>query len=75
LILCPSTAECERQFSSMNGIKTLLRNSHGQENLHDFMLIACDARLPKEFLPGLLISGWYLGNGGLHLNRHKKKIL
>jgi len=24
------------------------------------MLIAYDSSLPKEFLPGLLISGWYL---------------
>ena len=49
----------------MNIIKTLLRNSLGQENLHDLMLIACDVPLPKEFFPGLLKSGWYLGNGGL----------
>jgi len=44
----------------MNIIKTLLRNSLGQENLCDLMLIAYDGLLPKEFLPGLLISGWYL---------------
>jgi len=60
IVFLPWSAECERQFSSMNSIKTLLRNSLGQENIHDSMLIACDDLLPKEFLPGLLISGWYL---------------
>jgi len=44
----------------MYSIKTLLRNSPGQENLRDLMLIACDGPLPKAFLPGLLMSGWYL---------------
>jgi len=56
----------------MNNIKTLWRNSLGQDNLHDLMFIACDGPLPRECLPGLLISGWYLsGNGGLHLNGWK----
>jgi len=49
-----------RQFSSMNSIKTMLRNSFFQQYLPDLMLIACDGPLQKEVFPGLLISGWYL---------------
>ena len=53
MTLSPSTAECERQFPSMNSIKTTLRNSLVRENLCDLMLIAYDGSLPKQFLPGL----------------------
>ena len=47
----------------MNSVKTLLRNSLDQENLHDLMIIACDGPLPKEFLSDLLLNG------------HNKKIV
>jgi len=56
----------------MNSFKTLLRNSLGQENLHDLMLIAYDG--PE--ISSRPIDNWQaLGNGGLHLNGDKKKIL
>jgi len=59
----------------MNSIKILLRNSLVQENLCNFMLIACDGPLPKEFLPGPVVDKWVeCGNGCCHLNHHKKKI-
>jgi len=58
----------------MNSIKTLLRNSLGQENLHDLMLIACDG-LATQIISSRPIDKWLVsGNGGLHLNRRKNKI-
>jgi len=38
-----------RQFSPMNSVKTLLWNSIGQEDLCNFMLIACDGYYQKNF--------------------------
>jgi len=62
------------QFS-MKSIKILLRNSFGQENLHSLMLIACDDPLPQKILPGPVVDKCLVsGNGGRHLNSHKKKI-
>ena len=59
----------------MNNIKTSLRNSLGQENICDLMLIAGDGALPKEFLPGPVVDNWFVcGNDGRHLNHHKKNI-
>ena len=55
----------------MTIIKTLLRNSLGQENLNDLMLIACDG---PENSSRPIDKRQVLGNGGLHLNGHKKKI-
>jgi len=49
MTLSPSTAECERQCSSINSIKTSLRNSLGQENLCNLMLIAYDVPLLRVF--------------------------
>jgi len=38
-------------------------------------LITCDGPLCKEILPGLVVDKWPVcGNGGHHLNGHKKKI-
>ena len=49
----------------------MLRDSLGQENLHHLMLIACDG--PE--ISSRPIDKWQvLGNGGFHLNGHKKKI-
>ena len=70
------TAECERQFSSMNSIKTSLRNSLDQEYLCDLLLIACDGPLPKQFLPGPVIDKWLVcSNSGHHLNGCRRKFL
>jgi len=59
---CPGKSwnlRCQNVYEPCS-IKTFLRNSLGQENPCDLMLIACDGLLPKGFLPGLLISGCYL---------------
>lgn len=52
LTLSPSTAECERQFSSMKRIKTALRNRLSNESLQALMKINCDGPADVDFDPG-----------------------
>ena len=41
----------------------------------DLILVACDGKLAKEFLPGPVVDKRLLcSNGGHHLDHNKKKI-
>ena len=67
LTLSPSTAECERQFSSMNRIKTALRNRLSNDSLQALMKINCDGPSDNDFDPEEAINKWLTsGPGGRH---------
>ena len=72
LTLSPSTAECERQFSSMNRIKPALRNRLSNDSLQALMKINCDGPSDNDFDPEEAINKWLTsGPGGRHIAGHK----
>lgn len=73
LVMSPSTAECERGFSSMNSIKTKLRNGMNQETLQSLMLISIHGPSVADFNPDPSIEIWMSGAGGKHFRGHKKQ--
>ena len=75
LTLSPSTAECERQFSSMNRIKTALRNRLSNDSLQALMKINCDGPSDNDFDPEEAINKWLTsGPGGRHIAGHKVPV-
>ena len=64
LTLSPSTAECERQFSSMNRIKTALRNRLSNDSLQALMKINCDGPSDNDFDPEEAINKWLTSGPG-----------
>jgi len=71
-LLCPFTAECERQFFSMNSIKTLLSIHLARKIYVIWSLLHVMARYRKNFFQAY----WKVaGNGGLQLNGTRKKWL
>ena len=75
LTLSPSTAECERQFSSMNRIKSALRNRLSNDSLHALMKTNCDGPSDDEFDPGEALTKWLIsGPGGRHVAGHKMPV-
>jgi len=60
LSLPVSTAECERNFSLMNIIKTALRNRIGEERLQDLMRVALGPALNDKALDWqAILFTWY----------------
>ena len=75
LTLSPSTAECERQFSSMNRVKTALRNRLSNDSLQALMKINCDGPSADDFDPEEAITKWLTsGPGGRHIAGHKVPV-
>lgn len=71
--ISPSTAECERQFSAMNNIKTALRSSLNQDTLEALMRVKADGPAISEFNPISAIHYWMdSGKGTRHLGGHRK---
>ena len=60
LTLSPSTAECERQFSSMHRIKTALRNRLSNDSLQALMKTNCDGLSVNDFDPEEGINKWFI---------------
>ena len=74
LTVSPSTAQCERGFSSMNKIKTSQRNSLTQTTLQDLMTICIDGPSLEEFDSTDSINYWLTaGPGTRHLDGHQVK--
>ena len=72
LTLSPSTAECERQFSCMNRVKTSLRNSLSQDTLQALMKIGCDGPQDTDYSPDAAVDDWLTsGSKSRHLDGHK----
>lgn len=70
-VISPSTAECERGFSSMNLIKTSLRNSLNQKSLQMLMNISANGPELEDFNPDTAINCWLsAGAGGRHIHGH-----
>ena len=75
LTLSPSTAECERQFSSMNRIKTSLHNRLSDDSLQALMKINYDGPSDDDFDPGEAINKWFTsGPGGRNTAGHKMPV-
>lgn len=71
--LSPSTAECERQFSAMNIIKTCLRTNLKQETLEALMRVKSDGPDLSQYNPTAAIHLWMSsGPGTRHLSGHQK---
>jgi len=71
LVLSPSTAECERGFSTMNRIKTSLRNSLQQETLQLLLNISIHGPSLQYFQPDDAIERWMsCTSGGRYINGH-----
>ncbi|KAG1670861.1 Proliferating cell nuclear antigen [Nymphon striatum] len=51
LTISPSTAQCERGFSAMNGLKTQYRTSLNQNSLSHLMRVKVDGPSVKDFNP------------------------
>lgn len=69
--MSPSTAVCERGFSTMNRIKTSTRNSLGSETLNDLMRIAIDGPSIDLFDPSSAIENWLTNTRGTrHVSGH-----
>ena len=74
LTLSPSTAECERQFSSMKRIKTALQNRLSNGSLQALMKTNCDG--PSDFDSEEGINKWFItsGPGGRHIPGRKVPV-
>ena len=73
LTLSTSTAESERQFLSMNRIKTALRNRLSNEQA--LMKINCDGPSDNDFDPEEAINKWLTSRpGGRHIAGHKVPV-
>ena len=70
LTISPSTAECERGFSLMNGLKTQNRTSIKQDTLSCLMRIKVDGSDFESFLPAESLNNW-LESGNRHIHGHK----
>ena len=73
LTLSPSTAECERQFSSMKRIKTALRNRLSNDSLQALMKTNCDGPSVNDFDSEEGINKWFITSepGGRHIAGRK----
>ena len=75
LTLSPSTAECERQFSSIKRMKTALRNRLSNDSLQALMRINCDGPSDNDFDPEEAINKWLTsGPEGRHIAGHKVPV-
>ena len=64
------------QFSSMNRIKTALRNRLSNDSLQALMKINCDGPSDNDFDPEEAINNWVTsGPGGRHIAGHKVPVL
>ena len=71
LTISPTTAECERDFSSVNNIKTTARTSMKQEALSSIVRTKVDSPDLKENNPTESIINWLnSGKGTRHIKRH-----
>lgn len=71
----PSTTECGRQFSSMNRIKTALRNHLSNDSLQALMKINYYGPSDNDFDPEEVINKWLTsGPGGRHIAGHKVPV-
>ena len=68
LTISPTTAECERGFSSVNNIKTTARTSMKQEALSSLVRIKFDGPDLMEYNPTESIINWLnSGKGTRHI--------
>ena len=76
LTLSPSTAECERQFSSKKRLKTALRNRLSNDSLQAFMKTNCDFPSVNHFDTEEGIKKWFItsGLGGRHIAVRKVPV-
>ena len=70
LTISPTTAECERGFSSVNNIKTTARTSMKQEALSSLVRIKVECPDLMEYNPTESIINWL--NSGTKGTRHIK---
>ena len=71
LTISPTTAECERGFSSVNNIKTTARTSMKQEALSSLVRIKVDGPDLMEYNPTESIINWLnSGKGTRHIKGH-----
>ena len=71
LTVSPTTAECERGFSSVNNIKTTARTSMKQEALSSLVRIKVDGPDLMEYNPTESIINWLNnGKGTRHIKGH-----
>ena len=69
--LSPSTAQCERGFSAMNGLKTQSRTSVKQKSLSNLMRIKVDGPSLKDLNPTDSLVTWInSGKSTKHLKGH-----
>ncbi|KAG1676405.1 Arf-GAP with Rho-GAP domain, ANK repeat and PH domain-containing protein 3 [Nymphon striatum] len=72
LTISPSTAQCERGFSAMNGLKTQYRTSLNQNSLSHLMRVKVDGPSVKDFNPTDSLVTWInSGKSTKHLKGHK----
>ncbi|KAG1674320.1 Nuclear pore complex protein Nup205 [Nymphon striatum] len=72
LTISPSTAQCERGFSAMNGLKTQYRTSLNQNSLSHLMRVKVDGPFVKDFNPTDSLVTWInSGKSTKHLKGHK----
>lgn len=72
LTISPSTAECERGFSTMNRIKTQSRTSMSQSTLQNLIRISVDGPSMQDFSATKSIIHWMDSSKGTrHVKGHK----
>lgn len=72
LTISPSTASCERLFSSMNLVKSPLRTRLSQENLQHQMRVIANGKSFQDFNPRPAVEYW-LKTGNRHIT-HKAPV-
>ncbi|XP_070535062.1 zinc finger protein 862-like [Ptychodera flava] len=73
LAISPSTASCERGFSSMNNIKNHLRTQLTQESLSDQLHVVCEGPTLEDFNADTTIKHWLTStSGSRHVHGHAK---
>ncbi|XP_071964144.1 zinc finger protein 862-like [Antedon mediterranea] len=71
LTLSPSTAACERGFSTMNRVKTCHRTSLLPDTLNNLMQISADGCKVEEYSPDKAVEHWFFSAKGTRHLEHK----
>ena len=74
LTLSPSTAACERGFSTMNRVKTSHRTSLRSDTLNNLMLISTDGCRVDEYSPDKAVEHWFFSAKGTRHLHHRTPV-